>query len=116
MARPCALPGREFTDHSSDSRRLCALSPMREARSGADHLPINDALDTPEPHSVDLVLLDDALNTLAKLDPQQSRVVELRYFGGLSIEETAQALGVSRATVNRDWGTARAFLLRELQR
>jgi RNA polymerase sigma factor (TIGR02999 family) len=62
----------------------------------------------------DLIALDDALNQLAKLDPQQARVVELRYFTGLSIEETAEALGISPATVKRDWATARAWLFREM--
>jgi RNA polymerase sigma factor (TIGR02999 family) len=62
----------------------------------------------------DLVALDDALDQLAKLDPQQERVVELRYFTGLSIEETAEALGISPATVKRDWATARAWLFREM--
>jgi len=62
----------------------------------------------------DLVALDDALNQLAKLDPQQERVVELRYFTGLSIEETAEALGISPATVKRDWATARAWLFRAM--
>ena len=60
--------------------------------------------------------LDDALNDLEKLDPRQSRVVELRFFAGLSIEEAAEALHISKATVNRDWVTARAWLLRELSR
>jgi RNA polymerase sigma factor (TIGR02999 family) len=64
----------------------------------------------------DLLVLDEALNDLARLDPQQTRVVELRFFGGLSIEETAEALGISQATVKRDWATARAWLHRELSR
>jgi RNA polymerase sigma factor (TIGR02999 family) len=63
---------------------------------------------------VDLVALDDALTRLAALDPQQARVVELRYFTGLGIEETAEALGVSPATVKREWAMARAWLKREL--
>jgi RNA polymerase sigma factor (TIGR02999 family) len=63
---------------------------------------------------VDLVALDDALTRLAALDPQQARVVELRYFTGLGIEETAEALGVSPATVKREWAMARAWLRREL--
>jgi RNA polymerase sigma-70 factor (ECF subfamily) len=63
---------------------------------------------------VDLLALDQALTRLAALDAQQARVVELRYFGGLSVEETADALGVSPATVKRDWSVARAFLAREL--
>jgi RNA polymerase sigma factor (TIGR02999 family) len=64
---------------------------------------------------VDLLALDDALQALEKLDPQQARVVDLRFFGGLSIEETAEALGISTATVKRSWTTARAWLYRELQ-
>jgi len=57
-----------------------------------------------------LLALHDALNELAAIDPQQSRIVELRFFGGLSIEETAEVLGVSHATVERDWKMARAWL------
>jgi RNA polymerase sigma factor (TIGR02999 family) len=65
-------------------------------------------------HGVELLALHDALDKLAALDPDQARLVELRYFGGLNIEETAQALGVSPATVKREWATARAWLRREL--
>ena len=68
-----------------------------------------------EPGS-DLVALDDALEGLEKLDPRKSRVVELRFFGGLNLEETAEALGVSTDTVGRDWSAAKAWLLRELTR
>src|SRR5215813_11241344 len=64
--------------------------------------------------TVDLIALDDALNGLAKLDVQQSRVVELRFFTGLCIEETSRVLGVSPATVKRDWTTARIWLSREM--
>jgi RNA polymerase sigma-70 factor, ECF subfamily len=63
---------------------------------------------------VDVLALDEALSRLAELDPRQGRVVELRYFGGLSIGEAAAALGVSHATVERDWSTARLWLKREL--
>jgi RNA polymerase sigma-70 factor (ECF subfamily) len=62
----------------------------------------------------DLVALDDALNALARLDPRKVQVVEMRFFGGLSVEETAQVLKVSPVTVMRDWSTARAWLYREL--
>lgn len=62
----------------------------------------------------DLVALDDALNSMAKTDERASRVVELRFFGGLSIEETAEALKISPETVKRDWTWAKAWLLREL--
>jgi RNA polymerase sigma factor (TIGR02999 family) len=62
----------------------------------------------------DILALDRALNQLAKFDPQQERIIELRFFTGLSIEETAEALNISTATVKRDWTTARAWLHREL--
>ena len=65
---------------------------------------------------VDLVALDDALKELAITRPQHSRIVELRFFGGLSIPETAEALGISHATVEREWSLARAWLRRELSR
>src|SRR4029453_13738526 len=65
---------------------------------------------------VDLVALDDALKTLAEMSEQQSRIVELRFFGGLTIEETSEVLGVSHATVERDWAVARAWLRREIKK
>ena len=65
-------------------------------------------------NSVDILALHDALDRLAALDPEQARLVELRYFGGLNIEETADALDVSPATVKREWAVARAWLRREL--
>ena len=61
----------------------------------------------------DLVALDDAMNALARLDPRKVQVVEMRFFGGLSVEETAEVLKVSPATVMRDWNTAKAWLHRE---
>ena len=67
----------------------------------------------PQP-AVDVVALDEALERLAAVDPQQGRVVELRFFAGLSVKETAEALGVSAATVKRDWATARLWLYNEL--
>jgi RNA polymerase sigma factor (TIGR02999 family) len=66
-------------------------------------------------HAVDLIALDRALTRLAAVDASQTRIVELRYFGGLSIEETADALGISPATVKRHWTVAKAWLLRELE-
>ena len=65
---------------------------------------------------IDLLVLDEALSRLSQLDIQQSRIVELRYFGGLSIEDTSQFLGISPATVKRSWSSARAWLLREMTR
>jgi RNA polymerase sigma factor (TIGR02999 family) len=67
-----------------------------------------------KPAPVDVLAVDQALERLAALDAQQARVVELRYFGGLSVEETAEALGISPATVKRDWSVARAFLAQQL--
>ena len=66
-------------------------------------------------HPVDLIALDTALDRLAALDAGQARIVELRYFGGLSIEETAEAMGISPATVKRHWAVARAWLAKELE-
>ena len=62
----------------------------------------------------DLVVLDEAMNALARLDPRKVQVVEMRFFGGLSVEETAEVLKVSPVTVMRDWSTAKAWLYREL--
>lgn len=69
-----------------------------------------------EEEAVNLLALDEALTRLAKLNSQQSQIIEIRYFGGLSIEETADFLGVSTATVKRRWSSARAWLLREMGR
>jgi RNA polymerase sigma factor (TIGR02999 family) len=78
------------------------------------HVSLSEAERTPLGKSVDLVALDDALKSLEHLHARQSRVVELRFFGGLDLEETAHVLGVSVATVRRDWSLARAWLYREL--
>jgi RNA polymerase sigma factor (sigma-70 family) len=66
--------------------------------------------------AVDLMALDEARGRLADLDPRQARIVEMRYFGGLSIEETAEVLGVSATTVTYDWSLARSWLRREMRR
>jgi len=84
---------------------------------GIDKVTLNEATALlPEKGNLDLLALDEALNELGRVDPQQTRVVELRFFGGLSIEETAEIVGISQATVKRDWSTARAWLHRELSR
>lgn len=70
----------------------------------------------PPSRDVDLLALDEALSRLAKLDSQQSQIIELRYFGGLSIADTSEFLGISPATVKRSWASARAWLLREMGR
>ncbi len=81
---------------------------------GAQRVSLSEAAEVPLARSADLVALDDALNDLAALNPRHSQVVELRFFGGLSIEETAEVLRVSPITVRRDWSLAQAFLQREL--
>jgi RNA polymerase sigma factor (TIGR02999 family) len=94
-----------------------ARSRLRGKRGGGlPRLALDESIDMAQERSLELVALDDALNGLAQLDPRQARIVELRFFAGLSIDETAEALEISKATVNRDWVTARAWLLRELSR
>jgi RNA polymerase sigma factor (sigma-70 family) len=79
-------------------------------------LTLDDALALSRRKDVDVIALDDALNTLAELDPRQSRVVELRFFAGLSLEEISEVMGIATATVQRDWTMARAWLHREISR
>ena len=84
-------------------------------RGGADlRLTLDDAMAAAPGRDVNLMALDETLTRLAEIDPRQSRVVELRYFSGLSIEETAEVLGVSPATVKLDWSMAKAWLRREM--
>jgi RNA polymerase sigma-70 factor, ECF subfamily len=85
-------------------------------RGGADRqrLSLTDAAGIAGKPDADLLAVHDSLNELAVIDPQQSRIVELRFFGGLSIEETAEVLSVGHATVERDWKLARAWLRRKL--
>jgi len=92
-----------------------ARSRGRLKRAGvAQQVSLDEAMTLAEERAAELIALDDALAELAKIDERKSRVVELRYFGGLSVEETAEALGVSFMTVMRDWNTARAWLMREV--
>lgn len=95
-----------------------ARTKHRDKRGGDDvKLPLEEAmLVAADEKPVDLIALDEALNRLAEIDEQQARVVELRYFSGLSLEDTAEALGISRATTARDWSMAKAWLHRELTR
>lgn len=83
---------------------------------GRQKISLDNALSLGDEKSADLVELHAALSRLSEIDSRKSQVVELRYFGGLTIEETAEALAVSAATVKRDWEVARAWLLRELRR
>jgi RNA polymerase sigma factor (TIGR02999 family) len=82
--------------------------------SSGEKVLLEDTMAIVEQQPLDMMALDCALQKLAELDPAQSRLVELRFFGGLSVEETAEVLGVSTATVKRSWSSARAFLHREV--
>lgn len=93
-----------------------AVNRHREKRGGSEeNVPLEEALAVAaNDRDVDLLALDKALNDLSELDERQAQIVELRYFSGLSIEETAEVLSVSPATVKRDWNMAKAFLRSEL--
>ena len=85
-------------------------------RGGApERVTLDEGLVAGEGPSIDVLALDEALTSLAAFDPKQARIVELRYFGGLTVEETADAVGVSPATVKREWAMARAWLKRALE-
>ncbi len=83
---------------------------------GETTLPLEDATMLSRGKDIDVVALDEALKALAQIDPRKAQVVELRFFGGLSFEETAELLQLSAVTVSRDWNTARAWLHREMKR
>jgi len=100
-------------------RILVSMARARHAnkRGGeARQVSLDEALVISEERAAELVALDEAMNELAALDPRRSRVVELRYFGGLSVEETAEILKISPETVMRDWKRAKAWLYTELNR
>jgi RNA polymerase sigma factor (TIGR02999 family) len=82
----------------------------------ARKVSLDEAIDLSGERAADLIALDDALANLASIDPRQSRIVELRFFGGLNVEETAEILAVSSATVKREWRIAKAWLRREMTR
>jgi RNA polymerase sigma factor (TIGR02999 family) len=87
-----------------------------DKRAGGTRVELDEALAISEERDVDLVLLDQALAELSDLDPRHGRIVELRFFGGLTLEETASVLGISPATVKREWTLARAWLYGRLKR
>ncbi len=93
-----------------------ARARMAEKRGSGLAVSLDEAIDVTHQRADQLVALDEALKTLAELDLQQSRVVELKYFGGMTLEETAEVLGVSRATVVREWRMAKAWLYDELSK
>ena len=81
---------------------------------GTYKLELDEAMVVSQQKASEVIALDDALNELALIDPQQSRIVELRFFGGLTVEETAEVLHLSPATIKREWSTAKAWLYHEL--
>jgi RNA polymerase sigma factor (TIGR02999 family) len=107
FAMAAQLMRQILVDHARKHRSL--------KRDGGYKLALDEAIRVPE-REVDLVDLDDALKQLSSMDARQGRVVELRFFGGLSIEETAEVLSISSATVERSWASARAWLYREMNR
>ena len=101
------LMRRILVDHARAKKRV--------KRGGSDvRVSLNDATVAIKGQDLDVVALDEALECLAQIDEQQSRVVELRFFSGLTVEETAEVMGISKATVKRDWSMAKAWLHREL--
>ena len=103
----CAVLMRQILTRYERTRRAAK-------RGSGLNLTLYDAEGAVKKRPIDLLALDDALNGLASRDPQQSRIIEMRFFGGLSIAETATVLDISPATVKREWATARAWLQREL--
>jgi RNA polymerase sigma factor (TIGR02999 family) len=99
---------RILVDHARRRR-----SAKRE--SSRCRVTLDKAMDFSKEQEVDLVALDDALTSLAAVDPQKERIVELRFFGGLNIAETAEVLGVSPSTIDRQWRLTRAWLYNQLQ-
>jgi RNA polymerase sigma-70 factor (ECF subfamily) len=90
---------------------------LSEKRGGGRaNVPLDEVQRAVDQEAAQIVALHEALEALEAIDLRKSRIVEMRYFGGLSIEETAEALGVSVGTVNRDWRLARSWLIREMKR
>jgi RNA polymerase sigma factor (TIGR02999 family) len=109
LALSAQLMRRVLVDHARSRN-------YQKRGGGAVPVELDDALVAVPERGADLVALDEALRDLARVDPRKSQVVELRFFGGLSVEETAGALHVSPETVMRDWRLAKVWLLREISR
>lgn len=109
FAVAASMMRRILVDHAKEHRAL-------KRGAGIAKVPLDEALTVSAEPAADLVAVNEALSSLEKIDPQRSRIVELRYFGGLSNEEAAEVLQVSTATVQRQWAGARAWLYHELNR
>jgi RNA polymerase sigma factor (TIGR02999 family) len=107
FAMSSRLMRRILVDHARTRKSI-------KRNVGGERASFDEALVVSDESSVDLIALDDALQALETFDPRKSQVIEMRFFGGLSIEETAEALHVSPETVKRDWRLAKLWLLREL--
>ena len=107
LALSARLMRRILVDHARSRN-------YRKRGGGAVDVALDDSLALSRERGADLVALDDALEGLARMDPRKGQVVELRFFGGLSVEETAEALRISPETVLRDWRLAKVWLLREV--
>jgi RNA polymerase sigma factor (TIGR02999 family) len=103
------LMRRILVDHARQHQAI------KRGGSAQQRLSVTSAEKLVKQPEVDLLALNEALDELEKMDPQQSRIVELKFFGGLSIEEIAEVVGISHATVERDWKMARAWLRRQLE-
>jgi RNA polymerase sigma-70 factor (ECF subfamily) len=116
-----ALDRSHFLAIAAQAMRRILIERARSRRSdkrgsNPQRVSLEDAADVSNERAADLVALDEALHALAEIDPRKAQLVELRYFGGLTIEETADVLGVSTPTVERDWRTARIWLHREISK
>jgi RNA polymerase sigma factor (TIGR02999 family) len=98
---------RVLVDHAREKRAL-------KRGGNIERVTLNEGLDAAKEQDLDIARLDDALQDLAALDPRQAKIVELRFFGGLTVRETADVIGLSPATVKREWATAKAWLYNEL--
>ena len=110
--------GRTGPISSAHAPTRCGASwwttPATAEPRSAEHVSLENALEAAQTRPAELVALDEALERLREVDERQVRIVECRFFAGMSVEDTAEALGISPATVKRDWTTARAWLNREL--
>jgi RNA polymerase sigma factor (TIGR02999 family) len=98
---------RVLVDHAREKRAL-------KRGGNIERVTLNEGLDAAKEQDLDIARLDDALQDLTALDPRQAKIVELRFFGGLTVRETADVIGLSPATVKREWATAKAWLYNEL--
>jgi RNA polymerase sigma factor (TIGR02999 family) len=108
FAAAAQMMRRILVDHARERK-------AQKRGGGVRQIALDDAVSFPNSTEMDIVAIDEALIDLASFDPQQARIVELRFFGGLTIEETAHALGVSDSTVKREWQIARAWLYNRIK-